>query len=83
MGQNRSYKFCFLLSLDLWTFYLGRILFLKGCGILFWECLSSTRIFNGCNIISKCGKDSLMFQNPFLTTDANLVVTQPTIKIKI
>jgi len=28
------------------TFYLTRILFLKGCGSLFWEFSSSTRIFN-------------------------------------
>jgi hypothetical protein len=27
--------------------YLARILFLQGCGTLFWESLSSTRIFNG------------------------------------
>jgi hypothetical protein len=32
---------------DLWTSYLSRILFQKGCGVLFWESPSSTRIFNG------------------------------------
>ena len=36
-GQQRLYEFCYLLSFDLWTFYLARILFLKGCGSLFWE----------------------------------------------
>ena len=40
------YVFCYLLSFDLWTFYLVRILFLKGCGSLFWKFSSSTRIFN-------------------------------------
>jgi len=46
-GQHRLYKFCYLLSFDLWTSYLARILFLKGCGSLFWESPSSTKIFNG------------------------------------
>ena len=35
IGQNELYKFCYLLSFDLWTSYLARILFLKGCGSLF------------------------------------------------
>jgi hypothetical protein len=35
-GQQRRYEFCYLLPFDLWTFYLARILFLKGCGSLFW-----------------------------------------------
>jgi hypothetical protein len=35
MGQQRRYEFCYLLPFDLWTSYLARILFLKGCGILF------------------------------------------------
>jgi hypothetical protein len=34
-------------SSNLWTSYLARILFLKGCGSLFWEYPSSTKIFNG------------------------------------
>jgi len=34
-GQQRLYEFCYLLSFDLWTSYLARILFLKGCGSLF------------------------------------------------
>jgi hypothetical protein len=34
-GQQRRYEFCYLLPFDLWTFYLARILFLKGCGSLF------------------------------------------------
>jgi hypothetical protein len=46
IGQNRLYKFCYLLPFNLWTSYLARILFLQGCGSLFWEFSSSTRIFN-------------------------------------
>jgi hypothetical protein len=42
MGQQ--YEFCYLLPFDLWTSY---ILFLKGCGSLFWESPISTKIFNG------------------------------------
>jgi hypothetical protein len=34
-GQQRLYEFCYLLPFDLWTSYLARILFLKGCGNLF------------------------------------------------
>jgi hypothetical protein len=46
-GQQRLYDFCYLLSFDLWTSYLAKIPFLKGCGSLFWEYLISTKIFNG------------------------------------
>jgi hypothetical protein len=46
-GQHRLYEICYLLPFDLWTSYLARILFLKGCGSLFWESPSSTKIFNG------------------------------------
>jgi hypothetical protein len=46
-GQQRLYKFCYLLPFDLWTSYLTRIFFLKGCGSLFWESSNSTKIFNG------------------------------------
>ena len=46
-GQQRLYEFCYLLSFDLWTSYLARILFLKGCGSLFWKSPNSTKIFNG------------------------------------
>jgi len=34
-GQHRLYEFCYLLPFDLWTSYLARILFLKGCGSFF------------------------------------------------
>jgi hypothetical protein len=43
-GKQRLYEFCYLLPFDLWTSYLVRILFLKGCGRLFWK---SPNIFNG------------------------------------
>ena len=46
-GQQRQYEFCYLLPFDLWTSYLARILFLKGCGSLFWKSTNSTKIFNG------------------------------------
>jgi hypothetical protein len=46
-GQHKLYEFCYLLSFDLWTSYLTKILFLKGCSSLFWESSSSTKIFNG------------------------------------
>ena len=47
MGQKRLYEFCYLLPFDLWTSYLAKILFLKGCGSLFWESPNSSKIFNG------------------------------------
>ena len=34
-GQQRLYEFCYLLPFDLWTSYLARILFLKGCDSFF------------------------------------------------
>jgi hypothetical protein len=46
-GQQRLYEFCYLLPFNLWASYLARILFLKGCGSLFWESPSSKKIFNG------------------------------------
>jgi hypothetical protein len=46
-GQQRLYEFCYLLPFDLWTSYLARILFLKGCDSLFWKSTNSTKIFNG------------------------------------
>jgi hypothetical protein len=57
-GQQRLYEFCYLLPFDLWTSYLARILFLKGCGSLFGNLLVLQRSLMGCNIVSKCGKDS-------------------------
>jgi len=47
MGQQGMYKFCYLLRFVLWTSFLARILFLKGCGSLFWKSTNSTKIFNG------------------------------------
>jgi hypothetical protein len=45
--KQRLYEFCYLRPFNLWTSYLVRILFLKGCGSLFLEYPNSTRIFNG------------------------------------
>jgi hypothetical protein len=45
-GQQGLYEFCYLLPFDLWTSYFPRILFLKGCGGLFWESPNSPKIFN-------------------------------------
>jgi hypothetical protein len=64
--QQRLYEFCYLLPFDLWTSYLVRILFLQGCGTWFWDFLVPQGSLMSCNIISKYGKDSLMFQNLFL-----------------
>jgi len=44
-----------------------KILFLKGCGACFGNFLVLQRCLMGCNIISKCGKNLQIFQNPFLT----------------
>jgi len=57
-GQQKLYEFCYLLHFDLWTSYLAKILFLKGCGSLFWKSLNSPKSLTGCNIVSMCGKDS-------------------------
>jgi len=46
-GQQRLYDFCYLLPFGSWTSYLARILFLKGCGSLFWKSPNSTKIFDG------------------------------------
>ena len=46
-GQQRLYKFCYLLPFNLLTSYLASILFLQGCGRWFWEFPSLARIFNG------------------------------------
>jgi hypothetical protein len=40
-GQQRLYKFCYLLP------FFTMIFFLKGCRSLFWESPSSKKIFNG------------------------------------
>jgi hypothetical protein len=46
-GQQRLYKFYYLLPFDLMTSYLESILFLQGYASLFWKSPNSTRIFNG------------------------------------
>jgi len=59
MGQQRLYEFCYLLPFDLWTSYSAMILFLKGnMAAYFGNLLILQRSLMGCNIVSKCGKDS-------------------------
>jgi len=66
-GQQRLYEFCYLLPFDLWTFYLARILFLKGCDSLFWESPNSPNIFNGLQYSFHMWQGFINVQNPFLT----------------
>ena len=55
-----------LLPFDLWTSYLVRILFLQDVAAGYGNFLVPQGSLMSCNIISKCGTNSLMFQNPFL-----------------
>jgi hypothetical protein len=48
-GQQRLYKFCYLLPFDLSTFFVATD---------FGNLLILQRSLMGCNILSKCGKDS-------------------------
>jgi hypothetical protein len=66
ISPNRLYEFCYLLPFDLWTFYLAGSFSYKDVGACFGNFLVPQGSLMSCNIISKCGKDSLMFQNPFL-----------------
>jgi len=66
-GQQRLYEFCYLLSFDLWTSYLARILFLKRCDSLFWESPNSPKIFNGLQHNFHVWQGFINVQNPFLT----------------
>jgi hypothetical protein len=66
-GQHRLYEFCYLLAFDLWTSYLARILFLKGCGSLFWESPNSPKIFNGLQHSFQVWQEFINVQNLFLT----------------
>jgi hypothetical protein len=65
-GQQRLYEFCYLLPFDLRTFYLVRFFSYKDVAAGFGNFLVPLGSLMSCNIISKCGKYSLMFQNPFL-----------------
>jgi hypothetical protein len=67
MGQHRLYGFCYLLPFDLWTSYLARILFPKGCGSLFWESPNSPKIFNRLQHSFHVWQVFINIQNPFLT----------------
>ena len=67
MGQQRLYEFCYLLPFDLWTSYLARILFLKGCGSLFSKFPNSLKIFNGLQHSFHVWQGFINVHNPFLT----------------
>jgi hypothetical protein len=67
MGQQRLYEFCYLLPFDLWTSYLARILFLKGCGSLFSEFPNSLKIFNGLQHSFHVWQGFINVHNPFFT----------------
>ena len=68
IGQNRLYKFYYLLlftcGLSIWQ----SSFFYKDMTACFWNLLVLQGSLIGCNIAFKCGKDSLMFQNLFLIT---------------
>jgi hypothetical protein len=70
MGQQRLYDFCYLLPFDLWTSYLARILFLKGCGSLFWESTNSTKIFNGMQHGFQVWQGYIIFSESFSYKDS-------------
>ena len=65
ISPNRLYEFCYLLPFDLWTFYLAGSFSYKDVGACFVNFLVPQGSLMSL-LISKCGKDSLMFQNPFL-----------------
>jgi hypothetical protein len=73
-GQQRLYKFCYLLPFHLWTSYLASILFLKGCGSLFWEFPNSPSIFNGLQHSFYAWQGLINVQNPFLTKDSLFIL---------
>jgi len=65
-GQQRLYEFSYLLPFGLWTsFWLGFFSY-KDVAAGYGNFLVPQGSLMRCNIISKCGKNSLIFQNPFL-----------------
>jgi hypothetical protein len=65
-GQQMLYEFCYSFPFDLWTStWLGFFSY-KDVTTSFGNFLIPQGSLMSCNIISKCDKDSLMFQNPFL-----------------
>jgi hypothetical protein len=64
-GQNRLYEFCnfhLTCGLPIWLEFFSY----KDVAAGYGNFLVPQGSLMSCNIISKCGKDSLMFQNPFL-----------------
>ena len=76
IGQNMLYKFCYLLPFDLWTSIWQGSFSYKDMGVCFGNFLVPQGSLMRCNIISKCGKDSLMFKNPFLIRIPYSLTTQ-------
>jgi len=65
---NRLYKFCCLLFFWFVDFLFDNDLFFyKDVTACFENFLVPQGSLMSCNIVPKCGNDSLMFQNPFLT----------------
>ena len=63
-GSTKAVRICFLLTCGL-PIWLGFFSY-KDVGACFGNFLVQQESLMSCNIISKCGTDSLMFQNPFL-----------------
>jgi hypothetical protein len=66
IGQKRLYEFYFLLPFDLLTFYLAKIIFLKGYGSLFWKFFNFKTKFNELKNIFQGWQRFIMFKNRFL-----------------
>ena len=64
-GPQRLYEFCYLLPFDLWISIWQRFFSYKDAAC-FGNFLVRQGSLMSSNIISKGGKDSLMFQNSFL-----------------
>jgi hypothetical protein len=65
-GQKGLYECGNLLSFALWPSILLGFFSYKDVAAGYGNFLVTQGSLMSCNIISKCGRDSLMFQNPFL-----------------
>jgi hypothetical protein len=74
MGQQRLYEFCYLLPFNLWTSYLARIQFLKGCASLFWKSTNSTKIFNGLQHCFQVWKGFIIISESFSYKDSLFIL---------
>jgi hypothetical protein len=68
-------NFVHLLPIDLWTSYLARILFLKGCGSLFWKSTNSTKIFNGLQHSFQVWQGFIIISESFSYKDSLFILT--------